>query len=652
MVRPLRHFTIALPLALSLLGARPLVAGFTGTDVFIAGVARASGQNDSEFYSTVWLTNVTASAVTAQLSFYETNKSNTAPTVVSVPLAPGETRRLDDVVGVTFGQSGKSGSIRVVSNGEVLASSRTYTLPASGKLDESNGLFFGAVPASLAIGLSETTDLQGVSQNTTENFRYNVGAVETDGKAITVKLDALAATGTVVGTLLADVPPFGRVQYTAADIAPSISSANARIRATVVGGAGKVIVFGTQIANVSNDSAGFEMSFRSSLLAGASGVTSLNGLTGGLAIAAGANVSVLAVGNTITIAGTGAPVATGTTNQTLRWGGSSWIGSSALTNDGTNVALTGALTVGTTIGLPANVNITAGGARLLSTAPGFATSTFLGKNSGNPAGEKGCCHVAFGEGALQSHTTNNSNVAVGNSSLNKSTTGSQNVAVGTTALQTSTVGFYNTALGDGTLALLTTGSQNTAVGALALAKLAVGENLDNVAVGIAAGTLLETGSSNVYIAHPGQKTESGVTRIGNAAQSKTFISGIRGVTTGSTGAIPVVIDSNGQLGTVSSSIRFKEDVRGMADASDAVMQLRPVTFRYKAHAADQDAKEFGLIAEEVHEVMPALVVRSADGEIETVKYHELPVLLLNELQKAVRRIEDLEREVRTLRDAR
>jgi hypothetical protein len=82
------------------------------------------------------------------------------------------------------------------------------------------------------------------------------------------------------------------------------------------------------------------------------------------------------------------------------------------------------------------------------------------------------------------------------------------------------------------------------------------------------------------------------------------------------------------------------------------MQLRPVTFRYRSHPADPDAKEFGLIAEEVHEVMPALVVRSANGEIETVKYHELPVLLLNELQKAVRRIEDLEREVRTLRDAR
>jgi len=113
-----------------------------------------------------------------------------------------------------------------------------------------------------------------------------------------------------------------------------------------------------------------------------------------------------------------------------------------------------------------------------------------------------------------------------------------------------------------------------------------------------------------------------------------FAAGIRGVTTGNNDAIPVVIDSNGQLGTVSSSRRFKEDIHDMDTASSGLMRLRPVTFRYQKPFADGSKPiQYGLVAEEVAEVYPDLVARSADGQIETVKYQVLDSMLLNELQK-------------------
>ena len=129
-------------------------------------------------------------------------------------------------------------------------------------------------------------------------------------------------------------------------------------------------------------------------------------------------------------------------------------------------------------------------------------------------------------------------------------------------------------------------------------------------------------------------------------QTKAFIAGVRGITTVNANAIPVMIDSAGQLGTVSSSRRFKEEIREMADASRRLLQLRPVTFRYKQPFGDGSKPlQYGLIAEEVAEVFPELAVRTADGQIETVHYQMLSVLLLNELQR-------LQSEAKRLEDAR
>jgi hypothetical protein len=128
-----------------------------------------------------------------------------------------------------------------------------------------------------------------------------------------------------------------------------------------------------------------------------------------------------------------------------------------------------------------------------------------------------------------------------------------------------------------------------------------------------------------------------------------FAAGIRGVTTGNNDAIPVVIDSNGQLGTVSSSRRFKEDINDMDTVSSGLMRLRPVTFRYRKPFADGSKPiQYGLIAEEVADVYPDLVAHSADGQIETVKYQVLDSMLLNELQKEHKQVQEQAETIRVL----
>ncbi|HLJ45137.1 MAG TPA: tail fiber domain-containing protein, partial [Bryobacteraceae bacterium] len=109
---------------------------------------------------------------------------------------------------------------------------------------------------------------------------------------------------------------------------------------------------------------------------------------------------------------------------------------------------------------------------------------------------------------------------------------------------------------------------------------------------------------------------------------------VNGVATGSSDAVPVVIDSNGQLGTINSSQRFKEDIQDMGESSRGLMRLHPVTFRYRK-AFDDGSKplQYGLIAEQVAEVYPDLVVHSADGQVQTVKYQVLDSMLLNEVQR-------------------
>jgi len=227
-------------------------------------------------------------------------------------------------------------------------------------------------------------------------------------------------------------------------------------------------------------------------------------------------------------------------------------------------------------------------------------------------------------------------------------------ALGNDALP-SEASLFNTAVGSNALKALAAADQgNTAIGADALAQLtflndpdlpvprigntAVGwqallfsQGSRNIALGARAGFGLSEGDDNIYIGHEGESEEDGSIHIGSD-QERTFIAGIAGANVAE--GVSVLVSPSGQLGTVLSSRRYKQDIQPLGELSRDLLRLRPVTFRYK----EPDAKgkhplHYGLIAEEVAEVYPNLVAYSKDGRPQTVKYHKLNSLLLNELQK-------------------
>lgn len=241
-------------------------------------------------------------------------------------------------------------------------------------------------------------------------------------------------------------------------------------------------------------------------------------------------------------------------------------------------------------------------------------------------------NAAFGYDALDQNTTGNSNAAFGGKVMGGNTTGSNNSAFGYWSMASAFSGTDNTAVGYESLLGDVRGSFNTALGDSALNHNVNGSY--NVGVGASAGTNISSGSNNIDISNAGTATDTGVIRIGTAGtQAATFIAGISGVQTGLTGAA-VLVDANGQLGTISSSRRYKEDIEPMGDASERLFQLRPVKFHYKKPDANgQKPVQYGLIAEEVADVFPELTVYNKDGQPESVAYHLLAGLLLNELQK-------------------
>jgi hypothetical protein len=301
--RPNASFRAVFALLLTVV-ALPSTAGFTGTDVFIPASARQAGVSPSQFYSTLWLTNLSLGSVAnVELQFFQRDTSNTAPITVPMAVAPGQTQKFENVVQTLFGLPSASGAIRIQSDQEILATSRTYDLPPGADIRDANGLFFAGIPQSLSIGIGESTQLQGVSQGGAEDFRYNFGFVETAGSPVTVRINVRNSDGSLIATKDYPGQAYEAKQFAITDAAPGISAVNARIDASVVSGSGRVLVYGTAVANGSQDSIGFEMSFRNALLSG--GVTSLNGLAGAVSLAAGANVTLTPGGNTITISASG-----------------------------------------------------------------------------------------------------------------------------------------------------------------------------------------------------------------------------------------------------------------------------------------------------------------------------------------------------------
>jgi len=280
-------------------------------------------------------------------------------------------------------------------------------------------------------------------------------------------------------------------------------------------------------------------------------------------------------------------------------------------------------------------------------ATAFAVACFAFSPSARAVCQEGCVNnenTVLGEDALLSLTTGTENVALGYDALQNTTTGLNNTATGHSSLASNTVGFNNTAHGWHAL-IITTGNQNTGVGCDALVNNTTGSN--NIAVGFRAGVNLTNGSNNIDIGSNGVVGESNTIRIGNTgAQSATFVAGVRGVAIAA--AQPVGVNTAGQLGVRASSARFKEAISSMDKASEAILALHPVSFRYQKSLDPKGVPQFGLVAEEVAKVDPDLVVPDEEGKPFSVRYEEVNVMLLNEFLKEHRKVETQDKKVQQL----
>ena len=251
-------------------------------------------------------------------------------------------------------------------------------------------------------------------------------------------------------------------------------------------------------------------------------------------------------------------------------------------------------------------------------------------------------NTAVGWEALFSNTTGNNNTAIGTGALQFNRTGTENTSTGVDALFSNTTGTNNTANGAFALANDTTGSNNTAIGEEALENNTTGSS--NIAMGSNAGFNLTTGSNNIDIGNRGLSGEANAIRMGvQGTQRATFIAGIRG--TAISGAQPVLVNASGQLGVAASSARFKEAIKPMDKASEAILALKPVTFRYKHDLDPEGIPQFGLVAEEVEKVSPDLVVRDDQGKAYSVRYEAVNAMLLNEFLKEHRKTEEQQLEI-------
>ena len=288
-------------------------------------------------------------------------------------------------------------------------------------------------------------------------------------------------------------------------------------------------------------------------------------------------------------------------------------------------------------------------------------------------------NTAIGHLALTSNTTGNANTAVGSNALASNTTGFRNTANGFDALGTNTTGSDNTAIGfnalsdsngtnnaaTGTFALSfnTTGNANTANGVEALfvnmtgsLNTAIGYNAlvantngtNNIALGSYAGLNRNRGSNNIDIGNEGKTHENGTIRIGTSGtHANAYIAGISGVSVPT--GVPVIIEAHGHLGTTTSSARFKEAIKPMDKASEAILALKPVTFRYKHDLDPEGIPQFGLVAEEVEKVNPDLVARDEQGKPYTVRYEAVNAMLLNEFLKEHRKVVEQEATITQLK---
>jgi endosialidase-like protein len=316
--------------------------------------------------------------------------------------------------------------------------------------------------------------------------------------------------------------------------------------------------------------------------------------------------------------------------------GNTFLGDDALSSNTTGFdnAAVGSKTL--TVNTTGSYNTAVGFNALFSNTIGYGnTATGWGTLFSNTTGVG---NTATGASALFFNTTGGNNTATGSNALYFNTTGSGNTAIGWGALTFNFQGYNNTATGEGALGSNRNGIFNTATGQNALFNNKNGAY--NIALGDSAGFNI-TGSQNIDIGNAGAPRESNTIRIGtNGTQTNTYVAGISGVTV--TDGVGVIVGPDGHLGTVVSSQRYKEAIKPMDKTSEAILSLKPVTFRYKHDLDPAGIPQFGLVAEEVDKVNPALVARDEQGKPYTVRYDAVNAMLLNEFLKEHRKVEELQ----------
>ena len=279
-----------------------------------------------------------------------------------------------------------------------------------------------------------------------------------------------------------------------------------------------------------------------------------------------------------------------------------------------------------------NANTAIGRDALLENTGGeFNTATGHGALTNNINGSDNTANGMF---ALHDNTGGSENVAIGMQTLAGNDTGDDNTGTGFRALFSNISGSSNTAVGHGALFANIDGFTNTAIGFGALVQNSSGG--DNTALGTGAGAGLTVGNGNVFIG-------SGVVALQGNETDHTYIRNINTTSVNGGGTDFVTVNlATGLLGHASSSRRYKEEIRPMNDASEALYQLKPVSYRYKKEIDSTQSPAFGLIAEEVAEVNPDLVARNVKGQPESVHYEMVNAMLLNEFLKEHKKVEKLQ----------
>ena len=642
-------------------GVVPLFAGFASTEAYLPSVGRVPGKNGAQFYTTVWATNLTTAPQTFTFRFLKAGQSNPSPPSFDDTLAPGETRVYENVVESKLGLTNALGAARITSSGEIFVSERIYNQAPGDDLGNTEGLFFAGVPKSFSISAGQSASIQGVDQGSSENFRYNFALIETGGGSADVNVQVFDGSGTLLGQRSFPLSPYEQIQPSVADVVPSIATTNARVTATVIDGDGSVLLAGAQVANESEDSTGFEMTFRDDLLGGSSGsggltavahdstligngtstsplgvnpegvVKSVNGLHSALTLAAGSNITITPSGNTLTVASSGG----GGGGLTLPFSGST-------SGSGTAFAISN---TGTGDGIHGSSASTGGsGTGVYGTTHGISGETGWAGVWGDSHDGTAVEGTSFNDHGVLGITSGGSAAVEG---LNRDTNG---------------IGVLGR-LGDGS------GS---------LDRAGVGVWGDSAQIGVA--------GSGGYKGVAGYSTAAG--GIGVFGESSST-SGVNFGVVGSAGSIPVepgstagvVATSNGGFGlwaysqaddaiycdgsgeytgswSKASDIRFKKNVAPLESALARTLQLRGVSFDWRREEfPDRNfpaSQSIGFIAQEVEAVYPQLVSIDRDG-YESVDYAGLTPILVEaikeqqqQLDSQTRRIESQERALQEL----